>query len=834
MSFFFQTSLKRKILLPLLAVLTAVLGWISLWQVNTFRTELINRLKERSEDIASIIELTGNSPLKAADLQDLIADLAAGPEVKTVMVLGGEPARVVASTRTDFIGRLPHELDDPEIRDELEHATKISAIGYHLDDAGNDFDYYRPVTLAKSGPLQGNRPHRGLVLVSLDTRPLHAEVARTTLQTITGYVAAILLIAVSGWFLLHAHIFKPLVGIGKTIDAFDGRKSHLPMNATQYSGELARLAGAWNGLVERLSRESAERSGAEEALSMARDGLEERIAERTSDLEKANEALQTSVQQLEQSRHKLQMVIEAIPVRVFWKDQNLVYRGGNTLFARDAGLENPQQLVGEQDHALAWKDQADAYRADDRQVLEAGIPRLNLLEPQTTPQGTTAWLSTSKVPLRATDGRVYGVLGIYEDVTERIRAEESLRLLSAAVEQSKESILISDAQLDLPGPGIIFVNQAFTQMTGYTAAEVMGKTPRILQGPGTDRAVLQRLRENLTRGEVCVGETVNYRKDGTEFYIEWQIAPLRNAAGTVTHHVAIQRDVTERNAARKALEQAHRDLRHASRLAGMAEIATNVLHNVGNVLNSVNISCAVISEKIRNSRISGVGKTAELLSRHQGDLAAYFTAEPTGQLLPEYLSRLAAQLVEEKAVISKEVELLSENINHIKEIVAMQQNHARFSGVSEITDLAVLIENGLSMSAEALNRHEVEVVRDFGEVAPVGVEKHKVLQILVNLISNAKSACIESGRPDKRITLRLTAADGNARITVIDNGVGISPANLTRIFAHGFTTKPDGHGFGLHSSVLAAREMGGDLTVASEGSGNGATFTLILPILQPP
>jgi signal transduction histidine kinase len=144
-----------------------------------------------------------------------------------------------------------------------------------------------------------------------------------------------------------------------------------------------------------------------------------------------------------------------------------------------------------------------------------------------------------------------------------------------------------------------------------------------------------------------------------------------------------------------------------------------------------------------------------------------------------------------------------------------------------------LVEDSLRLDDGVLTRHEVEVVREFGEVPLLNVEKHRLLQILVNLLRNAKLACQDSGRADKRLTVRVANGAGRIRISVIDNGVGIPLDNLTRIFNHGFTTRKGGHGFGLHSGALAAKEMGGSLTVHSDGAGLGATFTLELPC-QPP
>ena len=187
-------------------------------------------------------------------------------------------------------------------------------------------------------------------------------------------------------------------------------------------------------------------------------------------------------------------------------------------------------------------------------------------------------------------------------------------------------------------------------------------------------------------------------------------------------------------------------------------------------------------------------------------------------------------MIEEQAEILREAGTLLSSVMHIKEIVAMQQNYARTSGLLESLPVVDLVEDALRMNVDALQRHHVKLVREFAETPPILVQKHKVLQILINLIRNAKHACDDAERLDKQITLRVEGGQGRIKISVIDNGVGIPVANLTQIFGHGFTTRKEGHGFGLHSSALAAKEMGGSLTAYSEGPGQGATFTLELPV----
>ena len=296
----------------------------------------------------------------------------------------------------------------------------------------------------------------------------------------------------------------------------------------------------------------------------------------------------------------------------------------------------------------------------------------------------------------------------------------------------------------------------------------------------------------------------------------------------------LEKEIAERERMQTEIEQAHRQLLEISRQAGMAEVATNVLHNVGNVLNSVNISVALLAENARMSKLPFLGKAAGLLQEHAADLGAYLTSDPKGRQLPGYLAQLARHLAVEQQTSLKELEELRQNVEHIKEIVTMQQNYARTTaGVTEKVKALELVEEALRMTSSAMAGSEFELVRDFGEVPPMEVERHKVLQILVNLIRNAKNACDDSGRADKQLKLGISQVPEGIQIAVRDNGIGIPAENLTRIFNHGFTTRKGGHGFGLHSGALAAADLGGSLTVHSDGAGRGATFTLTLPVRPP-
>jgi C4-dicarboxylate-specific signal transduction histidine kinase len=219
-----------------------------------------------------------------------------------------------------------------------------------------------------------------------------------------------------------------------------------------------------------------------------------------------------------------------------------------------------------------------------------------------------------------------------------------------------------------------------------------------------------------------------------------------------------------------------------------------------------------------------------MLEENSADLGAFMTNDRKGKQLPGFIRLLSDTLIEEQEGAVKELESLCKHIDHIKDIVSKQQSYAKISGVSEIVEVGELVEDSLRMNAAALMRHKVEVVRDFHEVPPINVDKHKVLQILINLVRNAKYACDDGPQPLKRLVVRVANGEGSIKISVSDNGIGIPAENLTRIFSHGFTTRSGGHGFGLHSGSLTAKELGGVLKVHSDGPGTGATFTLEIPV----
>ena len=419
------------------------------------------------------------------------------------------------------------------------------------------------------------------------------------------------------------------------------------------------------------------------------------------------------------------------------------------------------------------------------------------------------------------------------DLEKRVleRTEEvvkSLSLVNATLESTTDGILVTDAEGNPTSSNGKFLEMWKIPGQG-DSLHGKQKTATLSSPLSTDYTrFLLKIGELLADPEKESFDKLELR-DGRLFE---QYSKPQRVNNKCVGRVWSFRDITERTRAEREMQDMHQQLLDTSRQAGMAEVATSVLHNVGNVLNSVNVSCTQIATLIKKSKVENLSKIVELLSEHASDIGAFLTSDPKGKQVPIYLNQLSQHLAVQHRTALEETVRLQENIDHIKEIVVMQQSHAKVSGIVESLTVTSLLEDALRLNVNSLQRHGVEVVRDYEEVLPMEVEKHKILQILVNLIRNAKNACDESPRIDKQLTIRVTTTSDLVMISIIDNGVGIPGENLKRIFAHGFTTKKDGHGFGLHSSALAAKEMGGSLTVESDGRNKGATFTLVLPYIR--
>ena len=534
--------------------------------------------------------------------------------------------------------------------------------------------------------------------------------------------------------------------------------------------------------------------------------------------------------ELAAERDLLGTLLENSPDMIYFKDrQSRFLRISKALAARH-GTRGADEVLGKSDFDFFSDEHARPAYEDEQEIIRTVKPLIGKIEKETWQDGRVSWVLTSKMPLRNKDGKIVGTFGISKDITAIKQAEAELAaerdLLGTLLDNSPDMIYFKDRESR-------FLRSSKThvmRMGKQRYEEIVGKSDFDFFSEDHARPAYEDEQQIIRTGEPLIGKIERETwENGQSSWVLTSKMPLRDKAGEIIGTFGISKDISAIKEAEARLEEVHRRLLETSRMAGMAEVATSVLHNVGNVLNSVNVSCSVVADRVHKSKVVNLSRAVALIDEHGQDLAAFFGTDPKGKQLPTYLKGVAAHLATEQEEILRELTNLSHNIDHIKEIVAMQQSYSKVSGVREFLPAAELVEDALRMNGAALERHQVKVIREYATVPPVMAEKHKVLQILINLLRNAKYACDDNGRPEKLVTLRIEPAGAMVKISVIDNGVGIPAENLTRIFEHGFTTRKEGHGFGLHSGALAAKDLGGALGVTSEGPGRGACFTLELP-----
>jgi PAS domain S-box-containing protein len=490
------------------------------------------------------------------------------------------------------------------------------------------------------------------------------------------------------------------------------------------------------------------------------------------------------------SQQILEGIINAIPVRVFWKDKNLVYLGCNAAFARDAGFADSKDVIGKDDYQMGWRDQAELYRSDDRKVIESGVSKFLIEEPQTTPGGDTITLLTSKMPLLSTNGEIIGVLGTYMDITEFKRAEQALFSSEKKFKDLLETINLIAVMLDRSG-NITFCNDYFLHLTGRTRDEVLNRCWFDLFLPADIRdATLSMFTSGIAEGTIPAHyENLIITRDGNKKNIEWSHSLLRDTKGEVTGVASIGNDITEH---RKLEDQ----LRHAQKMEAVGTLAGGVAHDFNNILNVIIGYGTMVMDKLD-------------------------AGSPSKEQMNEVLiaADRAANLTRRLLVFSRKqaVEVKPVNINEL--ILGLQKMLVR------------LIRESIDFNLDLADRPLI-VLADAGQIELV----------LMNLATNAGDAMQEGGRltihtefevlDDEYVDAYGYGKPGKyALITVADTGQGMDAETLKKIFEPFFTTKGigEGTGLGLAISYGIIKQHNGYIKVYSE-PGQGTVFKIYLPL----
>ncbi|MFW5803268.1 MAG: two-component system sensor histidine kinase NtrB [Verrucomicrobiota bacterium] len=402
------------------------------------------------------------------------------------------------------------------------------------------------------------------------------------------------------------------------------------------------------------------------------------------------------------------------------------------------------------------------------------------------------------------------------------------RVLNQVLEGLYDAVLISE----FDGNGrILFANGRATEFFQYSVEGLAGKSVvELISGAGNE--TLEWIRTHLARQRVFI-ECYCLAADGYVFPAEITISVLSyrvggNEYGALCFFV---RNVTARKKTEEELAKVSEEMVRSAHYAGMAEIATGVIHDVGNILNSINVSCDVMRDTIRLSQVDNLLKVNELLKQHVDDLPEFLSVHPKGRLLPKLYPELGQSLKSDFVSLDQELANLSRSINLIRDVITTQQERTTAEAMREDTEIEPLLEDALTLQNANIANNAVRVEREFdSDVPPVMTEKTKLIYALVNLIKNAVEAMAGQDEERRLLTLRLFRRNSEVVIGVGDCGSGVSHEDRERLFAHGFTTKENGHGFGLHASANYINEMGGVVEFDSEGRGQGAEFRIRLPV----
>ena len=269
-----------------------------------------------------------------------------------------------------------------------------------------------------------------------------------------------------------------------------------------------------------------------------------------------------------------------------------------------------------------------------------------------------------------------------------------------------------------------------------------------------------------------------------------------------------------------------------SQTVSQAQVTAEILHNVGNVLNSVNILSELLKQRIEQLKLDSVLKVSGLIQQNMGNLGDYLTTDVAGKKIPNFLEQFGQKLILDQKELMEHFSELSEYVSHVTNIVRIQKFAGKSVSSTVIASYSEIMDDALRIFELSLKKYGILIERNYEELPPVSIDRNQVMQILVNLLGNAKHAMIDDKKPDKKLVLEVRqVSDDTIEMSVCDNGIGIAEEHLSKIFEYGFTTKKSGHGFGLHSSSCKASELGGSLTMTSAGLGKGATFVLRLPFM---
>ena len=578
----------------------------------------------------------------------------------------------------------------------------------------------------------------------------------------------------------------------------------------------------------RLRNEIRELCVRQTQIQEAKDQIETKVEERTAELVVANEQLAEKTQEAQKLALVARYTDNAVVItdgqgRIEWVNVGFTHITGISLedvagqsfqdFRRGPDFQpNPYPQICEAfENQAGFDDEFQNFRQD----------------------GSSYWLSIEMRPILRDDQSVHRFIVILSDISQR----KSIELSLAAAEHRIRSLVDN-----VPGAffryrpsrngEFLFMSKAIEDVVGYRSEEFV-ELRSVEYADIIHPEDKERIADTVNKAVAEGGDyEVEYRIIDRDHHIKWVWERGNCLADDQGNQIldGMLFDITDRVNAEAKSAQLQHELIDASRKAGMADVATGVLHNVGNVLNSVNVSASVIQRRFETSAITRLERVSDLISENASSFADFIQNDERGPKLPGFIQKITSALTQERQQTTQEFADLLKNVEHIKEIVAVQQSMAKSTGVQQQIEIKDIIHDVLTATKGSLINHDITILQEVDDaISPIVSDKHKILQILINLVKNAKDALVEDNIEDPTIQIQAGIEGESIYIRVIDNGVGIQPEFADKVFQHGYTTKADGHGFGLHSCANAATELGGTLQIVNFDEP-GASLELTIPM----